>query len=645
MITFLRSEFKINFFFFLLLPALFFVKNLEAQAKFNVVCPQKKIGKDDVLQVTFKVENAGNVENIIPPAFKNFTIVSGPNQESSQSNINGKVSGYVALGYTLAPTSTGKFTIGSAAAIADGQHLTTNPVTIEVVKGSLAQSQSVNPPQNLPPLPNLNFDFPSAPVTRQFDDYVLKPGENVAEKTAKNLFIRLDVSKKSCYVGEPLVATYQLYTRLPSETTVTDVPSFNGFSVNDLDVNSNSTLQKYNGRMYNVYTIRKVELYPLQSGNISLGSMTSSNKVTFVKSEYINRRNNGGFFDIFQNFGQEAIPPEGLIEKNVTLKSVPETITVKPLPDQNKPKNFRGAVGNFSIAATLEKDKFTTDDAGTLKLTITGKGNIQLVNAPVINWPKGIDGFDANVKDNVDKKQVPMQGSKTFSYPFTVSKPGKYTIDTITFSYFDPGSSTYKILYTNPLQLVVSKGKGIPHNMLSGTSNSSDADEFISTRTELISGVVLVALVLLVILFVLMKKNKNKDDLEKNIEVDDLKNETEPSVKKEETPQFIIPENPLTEAHEKLVLQDSAGFYHALDASLRKYLSKKFKVAASELSKKKVNEELDNCNVSLNTSLMLTSLMDEIEINLYAPASNVNHLNSVFEKASEVLSLLDKQVC
>jgi hypothetical protein len=644
MITFLRSELKINLFFSLLLPALFFVKNLEAQAKFSVVCPQKKIGKNDVLQIKFKVENASNVESIDPPAFKNFTIVSGPNQESSQSNINGKISGYVALGYTLAPTATGEFTIGSATAIADGQHLTTSPVTIEVVNGSVAQSKPSNPQQNLPLLPNFNFDFPSAPVTHQFDDYILKPGENVEEKTAKNLFIKLDVSKKTCYVGEPIIATYQLYTRLPSETTITDVPSFNGFSVNDLDVNSHSTFQKYNGRMYNVYTIRKVELYPLQSGDISLGSMTSTNKVTFVKSEYLNRHNNRDFFDMFQNFGQDAIPPEGLVEKNVTLKSDPQTITVKPLPDENKPKDFRGAVGDFSIVASLEKNNFTTDDAGTLKLIITGKGNIQLINAPVIDWPESIDGFDAKLKDNVDKKQVPMQGSKTFSYPFTVAKAGDYTIAPIVFSYFDPASSTYKILHTEPLKLVVTKGKGISRNTFTDSSNSPESNNFISTRTEIITGIVLAVLALLAFLFVWMKKNKNKDELEKNIEVDDLKNENEP-LEKEIQPVTIIPENPLTEVHKKLTEQDSSGFYHTLDVSLRKYLSGKFKVPENELGKKRINEELDKCNVSLNTSLMLTSLMDEIEINLYAPSSNANQLNSVFERASEVVSLLDKQVC
>ncbi|MDE3185343.1 MAG: protein BatD [Bacteroidota bacterium] len=643
MITFLQSGFKKFFFLFLFLTAVFVAKTSYAQVKFSVVCPQKKIGKKDLLQIQFKVENASSVDEINPPSFNNFTVVSGPNQEQSTSNINGKVSGYVSLGYSLAPTSTGTFTIGPATAEADGKQLKTDPVTITVVNGSLAQSQPNTSQQNLPPFPNLNFDFPPEPVTHQFDDYILKPGENVAEKTAKNLFIKLDVNKKSCYVGEPIVATYELYTRLPSETTITDAPSFNGFSVNDLDINSNSALENYNGRKYNVYTIRKVELYPLQAGNITLGSMTASNKITFVKSQYLNKQDNSGFFDMFQNFGSDAIPPGGIVEKNVILKSTPEVITIKPLPTENKPQGFRGAVGDFSISASLEKNNITTDDAGTLKLTITGKGNIQLINAPSINWPNGIDGYDAKITDNVDRKQVPMQGSKTFSYPFTVSKPGTFTIDSIAFSYFDPSSSTYKILRTASLQVNVKKGKGISQNSVTSSPNASKKGGFFSNRTELITGIILVAGILLAILFVLMKRNKDKNDLEKDIKVDDLKNEAETNAAKKE--KFVIPENPLTAAHEKLMTQDSAGFYHTLDASLKKYLATKLKVPANELSKKRLNEELDKCNVSLGTSLMLTSLMDDVELNLYAPPSNVNQLNSVFEKASEVVSLLDKQVC
>jgi len=233
-----------------------------------------------------------------------------------------------------------------------------------------------------------------------------------------------------------------------------------------------------------------------------------------------------------------------------------------------------------------------------------------------------------------------MQGSKIFSFPFTVSKAGKYTIDSISFSYFDPETSSYKTLRTAPLEVEVKKGKGIPTNPLVKNAQQNSSDDFFTKRTELIAGIIFVIGIIFLIIFLMIKKNRNKDDLEREIKVDDLKNEAG-----EVAEEFIIPESPLLAAHEKLKQQDSKGFYHTLDTSLKNYLSLKFKVPANELSKKRLTEELDKCNVSLNTSLMLTSLMDEIEINLYAPASNASELNHVYEKASEVVSLLDKQVC
>ena len=638
MITFLRSYFIKIPFLFIFLAAIFFVQPSFAQVKFSVVCPDKKIGKNDLLQIQFKVEGASNVDNITPPSFNNFTIVSGPNQQRSVTNINGKINQSVSIGFSLQPTSTGKFTIGSATAVADGNDYKTSPITIQVVAGSVVQQNNSN--QNSSPFPNLNFDFPSAPVTHQFDDYILKPGQNVAEKIKKNIFLKLDVDKKSCYVGEPIIATYKLYTRLPSETTVTDAPSFNGFSVSDIDVNNNAVLEKYDGRLYNVYTMRKVQLYPLQPGNITLDPVVADNKITFIKSQYANSQQSDPFFDMFDNMGQAALPPEAQISQNVTLKSAPITVTVQPLPTENKPADFRGAVGDFTITSSLEKNQITTDDAGILKLTVSGKGNIQLINAPSVKWPKGIDGFDAKVKDNVDKTKVPMEGSKVFSFPFTVSKAGKYTIDSISFSYFNPETSSYKTLHTAPLEVTVKKGKGIPTNPLVKNAQQNSSADFFTKRTELIAGIVFVIGIIFLIIFLVIKKNRNKDDLEREIKVDDLKNEAG-----EVAEEFTIPESPLLAAHEKLIQQDSREFYHTLDASLKNYLSLKLKVPASELSKKRLTEELDKCNVGLNTSLMLTSLMDEIEINLYAPPSNANELNNVFEKASEVVSLLDKQVC
>ena len=623
-----------------------------AQANFTAICPQKKIGKNDFLQVQFKVEHAANVESIDPPSFKNFSVVSGPNQESGMTSINGKTDQYVSISFLLKPISPGKFTIAPATAKADGKEFQSNSLNVEVTNSSSTSSASNNSANSSPafgggnslsPFANLNFDFPTAPATHQFDDYILKKGENVNDKVKKNLFIKLDVSKTSCYVGEPIVASYKLYTRLRSESTITDAPSFNGFSVSEMELNNNNSagVEKYNGRDYNVYTLRKVQLYPLQAGTITLDPVVADNKVNFIKAEYAGSQRGDMFFDMMQNFADATSPRDAIIEQHVTLQSKPVEITVKPLPDENKPADFKGSVGNFTIQSSLQKNNITTDDAGNLKIVISGAGNIQLLNAPKIIWPQGMDGYDAKITDGIDKFSVPMKGSKTFTYPFTVSKAGTYTIPTVSFSYFDPALATYKTLFTQPLVVTITKGKGFPNSPYLKNKivevPTSIINVLKNNAVYFIIGIVSLAGIIFWIFQINISDKKSKV-------ITKPKDASENNISKEEKA-FVIPESPLEKAHQKLVEENSIAFYSILDASLKKYLSAKFKVPAEELNKKRINEELDKCNVGLGTSLRLSSLMDNIELNLYAPASNVNHLKEVYEKASEVVSLLDKQVC
>ena len=624
---------------------------LFAQANFTAECPQKKIGKNDYLQVEFKVDHASNVQSINPPSFKNFSIVSGPNQESGMTSINGKVDQYVSISFILKPNSPGTYTIGPASAKADGKDFQSNSLNIEVTNSSATSSSAPNNAANLlsgfggkSPFANLNLDFPEQPQTHQYDDYILKKGENVTDKVKKNLFIKLDVSKTNCYVGEPIVASYKLYTRLRSESTITDAPSFNGFSVSEMELNNNNSsgTEKYNGRDYNVYTLRKVQLYPLQAGTITLDPIIADNKVSFIKAEYAGAQSGDMFFDMMQNFADANSPRDAIVEQHVTLQSKPVEITVKPLPDENKPADFQGSVGNFIIQSSLQKDNITTDDAGNLKIIISGTGNIQLLNAPKINWPQGIDGYDAKITDNVDKLSVPMKGVKIFTYPFTVSKPGTYTIPANSFSYFDPAAAAYKTLFTQPLVVTVTKGKGIPNNPYFKNKVVETPSSFVGLLEKNIIYLIIGFVSLAGLIFWIFQTNtsKKKSALTKAVPTE----ASGDAVPKEE-PEFVIPERPLEAAHQKLAEENSSAFYSILDISLKKYLSAKFKVPAEELNKKRITEELDKSNVGLGTSLRLTSLIDNIELNLYAPPSNVNHLKEVYEKASEVVSLLDKQVC
>jgi len=644
MIKFLQKGFAKLFFILVFSAALCGYGILSAQARFTAVCPHKKIGKNDYLQVQFKVENATNVETIIPPPFKNFSVVSGPNQESGMSNINGKVNQYVSISYFLKPNSTGNFTIAAATAKADDKEFHSDPLNIEVTNASSSGTGN-NPAASLSPFGNMNFDFPSEPSVHRFDDYILKKGENINDKVQKNLFIKLNVSRTDCFVGEPIIAAYKLYTRLRSETTVTNAPSFNGFSLSELDVNDRNSagIEKYNGREYNVYTLRKVQLYPLQPGTIRLDPVEADNKVTFIKSEYAGTQRGDMFYDMLQNFADATTPQEAVIEQHVTLQSKPVEITVKPLPVQDMPLDFKGAVGNFTVQSSFQKNNITTDDAGNLKIVIGGTGNIQLINAPKINWPEGIDGYDAKITDDINKFSVPMKGNKTFIYPFTVANAGTYTIPPISFSFFDPALSSYKTFHTEPLVITVSKGTGNPNNpYFKKDIVQRPGETSVLSRYGLYFAAGLLLLAGIIFLIFQKKYTSRKKNGHLQTQSGD-KSPEEDMIKTE--PEFVIPGNPLKEAHEKLMEENGFAFYSVLDASFKKYLSVKFKVPAEELTKKRLNEELDKCNVGLGTSLLLSSLIEEVELNLYAPPSNAIHLKEVYEKASEVVSLLDKQVC
>lgn len=642
MVKLLHSVTAKLLFYLVFLSGICVSNNSFAQVKFSTICPDKRIGKNEYLQIQFLIENAPEVETIVPPLFKNFSIVSGPNQQSGMSIVNGKRDQYISIGFYLKPKSTGKYVIGPAIAKINGKEYYTSPVTVEVTNASSNSAASGSGSNSLSPFGNMNFDFPSEPTIHRFDDYILKTGENVNDKVQKNLFIKLDVSKASCFTGEPIIASYKLYTRLRSESVVTNAPSFNGFSVSELELNNNNSVkvEKYNGRDYNVYTLRKVQLYPLQPGTITLDPVVADNKVTFIRSDYAGSQKGEMFYDMLQDFANSTSPQNSVVEEHVTLKSKPVQIIVKPLKQENKPEDFKGSVGNFRISASLEKKNITTDDPGNVKINIEGEGNIQLINSPKINWPEGIDDYEAKVTDDIDKFSVPMKGDKTFTYPFTVSKAGTYIIPAVSFSFFDPSSEKYKTLHSQPLTITVIRGKGNSQNTYVKNVKTEEISEvglWTKYGSYFITGF---ALLTAFIFLGAHRKSieKKKRELLKTSPPDNLPAEEIPN-------KFIIPQNPLIEAHAKLMDGNETKFYEVLDASLKKYLAAKFKVPAEELSKKRMNEELDKCNVGLGTSLMLSSLLDEIELNVYAPPTNSNHLQSVYEKASEVVALIDKQVC
>jgi BatD DUF11 like domain len=608
-----------------------------AQVKFSATVSAPQIAKNEFVQLRLTVENGKEVQQITPPDFKNFIVVSGPNQESGMTMINGDVKQYISLNYILKPKGPGNFTIAAATAKADGKALKSNAVNVQVSNTLSSNSNSGGNASS--PFAGIN-PFEDVAPQRPFNDNILRKGENAAEKVNKNIFIKLELDKTFCYVGEPIVATYKLYTRLKSESNLIKNPSFNGFSVIDLQMPDNVSYkrEKVNGREYNVYIIRRAQLYPLQAGNLELEPAEIENNVTFIKEEYANRQQ-GVMDDVFREFAEATIPAEGIESHKVTLQSKPAAVTVKPLPDAGAPASFKGAVGNFAIEAMLEKNNFTTDDAGKLMVVINGEGNLQLVNAPDIQWPQGFEGFEPSTTDDFVKTTVPVSGRKIITYSFTIQQAGNYILPAIRFSYFDPKQGRYKTDSTKPIAFTVTKGTGkktAPAVAAIKKESPGFLNTFFSNRRWVIS---LVAALILCGLIFWLKRDTQKEKL---LTVNKLKEEEKAIAEKEIVNAIAIEEKKWLEKAEELLHGDnSTAFYHELNYALKSYLSRKLNLPIETINKKSITEQLDKKNISINTSIQLQQVMNDIELQLYAPFAEKEKMQELFDGAAAIIDMLD----
>ncbi len=602
-------------------------QTLLAQTRFTATISPSSIGKNETAELKLMIENAGQVEQLALPSLKDFIIVSGPNQESGIQNNNGVTKQYIGVSYQLRPKQKGNFTIGPASVKADGKILRTNAVTIEVTNSSATNkrnggSSSLNP-----------FSFFDEPVQQQADnrDFILKKGENIAAKIDKNIFIKVDVDKTSCYIGEPIVVTYKLFTRLKSESNITKNPSFNGFSVIDLGQPGSSfySIEKLNSRAYNVYTLRKSQLYPLQAGAMDIETVEVENNIHFIKETFL--RSHQVNADDISNWERTGIPSEAMQDEKVTLQSKPIVIMVKPLPDTNKPASFRGAVGSFTLQTAVEKNNLFTDDAGKLQLVIVGQGNINLVNAPEIAWPQGIESYEAKITESLNNQAVPITGSKNFEYPFTVAKEGTYTLPAVEYSYFDPLLKKYKTITSKQIVITVTKGTGkttaAKNDMINKNSNGHFTDTLFTNRGWFIFPV---AFLIFAGLFFWIKSENNKEKAQAIA----LK---EKEIKPVMAELANVPVNPLIDTEAMLVQHNSKGFYEALNKELRKFLAGQLNVAVESINKKCIAEELDKKGVAVGTGLQIQQLLYDVEWQLYTPFTDENKMEEMYQAANTIV--------
>ncbi len=579
---------------------------MKAQVAFKTIVPLQPVVSGESFQVQYIIEGGDKTMNVRPPLFNNFRLVAGPNvYMGSVETVNG-VKPLLNSVYTLEALRPGRFIIPGAAIMVNGKILRSNDVSIAVISKEAAIN-NVKYREN-----KMNGINPS--------DYFLGPGENPYDKIRQNLFVKMMIDKKTCFVGEPVLATFKLYSRLESKSDIVKNPGFYGFTVYDMENLSDKQVatEKINGKTFDVHTIRKVQLYPLQPGVFTIDAMQVKNKVEFSRSA-VNKKTEQEIVEgITGNKGNET-PAEGSDVVETDISTIPVTVNVKRLPAKNQPPGFEGATGRFSIAATLIKNNLAKNEEGFFEITISGKGNFIQLSAPPVQWPAGIESFESKVDDNLDKTTTPLTGSRTFRYPFVCTATGKYQLPRISISFFDTDSNNYKTAITEPVELLVTNEEQI--DLVAEEHKTSIAEE--SEKAARIAGIVVLLLVILILMYWISRKKKSE------ILLPDRQEPALPSAESLLDPAYAT------------ISEDGNRFYSVLHGIIWEFTAQKFNLSGSGMNKQTLAAKMNEANINRSVAGSLFQVLEQCETGMFTNTSLSDDRHRILLQVKEVLEKIN----
>ncbi len=558
---------------------------------FTTQAEVKIMGKKDVLQVSYVADNV-SIKQLAMPKFSNWMVVSGPDISTNTIVVNGSMKQSTTYTVLLQPVATGKIVVPGATALINDKPRQSNSLFIEV-KNEDHLLSSANPPSQPASQTSLFDLFPTEDElpTGQF----LKKGESAINKIKNNIVVRLELSKTKCFVGEPILATYKLCTRLKSKSKVIKQPMFSGCTVVELtDSEMSSHIEKINGLEYNVFVIRRVQLIPLNTGALVLPEAQVENKVSFYDGSKMNYR------DLF--YDQSRVPVE---EQTVTLTNKPQTVEVKSLPPA--PVSFSGAIGSFNISISTNNQALTTTNNNNLIIAVNGVGNLQNMKPLAINWPKGLEGFEPQENIEYEKSSLPVQVSKKNIFSFIADKKGIYIIPSVPFIYFDPAKEKYLTKATSSLAIQIIPGnKNIIKVPVLSEITSLQNSWYIIAGT--------VVLGLLIVFFWFNARKKTKIEEPKAIEKVITQKEVEPT---KESLDYLF-QIRLLEPY-----SGGANFYKKLLKNIQAFLQEKYGIDSTQIPTyitehpslaeelQELKELTEKCNLAMYTPFAMDEAMQD----------------------------------
>ena len=555
-------------------------------------------------QLTYTVNQRSR--DLRTPEFTDFDVLAGPytSTSSSTSFVNGhRTSSFTqTYTYTLMAQRTGTFTIGPANVKVDGENYQSNGVRITVLpEDEQQQAQSSQSSQSS-----------QASQTGQTSSQ----GSNVS---SENIFVRTIASKTRVHEQEALMVSYKLYfanVDVAQLTNNTKLPEFTGFLKQDLEQGEIQTqLEHYNGRNYQTAVLYRTILYPQHSGDIKIDPA----KFEAVLRVQTQQRVRSIFDDFFGSYTN--------VTKMLTAPGV--TVHVDALPS-GKPAGFSGGVGKFTLTPSISQTELQTNDAVTIKLDITGAGNMKLLKTPSIDWPEGFEPYDPKVTNDFKTTTSGVSGTKSIEYLAIPRSAGEYTIPAVKFSYFDIEEKAYKTLSTPEYTIRVKRGAGSAE----GTANegavvsytqkedikqlgtdiryidtkplSGKTDRFADRlqNTDLIWLFYLVPFVLACILLIVLRKQ-----IKENSDITRVRYKRANKVAQKR----------LRAAAAAMKANDNGAFYAAIEQAAWTYLSDRLSIPTAELNKDNIASLLRQKGVSEQLISDVNNVLSTAEFARYAP--------------------------
>ena len=580
--------------YFLNIILLFINLNAISQINFEAKLSKSTLGVNERLRVEFSINEDG--DNFSPPDFKNFKVVGGPSQSIKNSWVNGARSYSKSYTYFLSPIKIGTYSIGQAKIEVEGKLYKTLPLEIKVV------SAVKNP-------------------NRENDPNYVSDSE---------IYLVSEISKKSPYLNEGFSVVYKLY--FSSNIGITNwrelsSPRYTDFWSQNIDID-NYTIEEgtYKGKPSRYVTLKKTVLYPQKEGELTIEPLS----LDITLQLPTNRRD---------FFGQRITKSS---QKVVT--SGDQIISVKQLPNLNKPKDYNGAVGSFNFVATTSKRQLSVSEALELELEIKGNGNLKLFQLPKLSLPSSLEIYEPEKTENISTNISGMRGSIRDIYTIVPSKPGKYKIPKIEFSYFDIKSKKYKTISSNEINIDVDgeewgseKDKNInskikPKNTTLKFLPFKTKSKFVKIKTNsffntnIFWGLLILPFIITILIIILMNYlNGRNKFLNTNISIKSRK----------------LAKKYLLDAKSKL--GSKKEFYESLDRALHNYLKSITLFDNSNYSKINIQKELEKRNIDTNIIKALNQLFSNCEMARYTPITNVE-MESDYKTALDIIAEIDKSI-